>query len=820
MNEFVQVVDADGKFDDEIFSKTLKTSGLLLNGLNYHILSVLGPQSSGKSTLLNTLFSTTFPTMNSDQGRYQVTQGICAAKAKSDDIIIFDLEGNDSKERSTTEDNFSFERKISLFALSISEILVVNMWYQDIGRYNASNLSLLKNIFELDLQLFAKHKSAKTLLVFLIRDYPSQATPFQMLKKQISGDVDKIWRSLTKPEEFLKSEATDFFDIEFETLPHYVLQRQEFDQEIEHLRKRFTDSSSKDYLFKSSYSKAVPIDGLPMYGSNIWKTIMENRDLDIPSQREMLALFRCGEIGADLLKSFEEYISKCQKDVDEKLAISKFGEESSRRIRDIFQQYNLQTQYYSRKVMELKAKEMEDKMRKDMKNIFLQLLGNFMNNAKKSFEQLMLSITGNGQNILQNFEQVVSERKQTVIAWFDEHAQESMLPLEKWDYSSPRSLLLSDIDAFIQEVRKVQILRITEKQMKSLEEKLSDPIARIFSNPTKALWAALRSLRASSIDACYQNIPEKFEYYGMKISEAEVVEQREKLTEKIDNVLDRKILDYTSILSLKMHKIFDESFRYGPGNIPRIWTDTRSIDDAFIKARSDALLLLDLLFLNRLRETELDEVHLRLPIPLSSGSNSQTTDGSNSFEYPLSTEAFDANKKSCILLDAENCRRIYDEFVISIASAYSDAQHQQLLNTQRVSIPWWIYILLLALGWNELMTVLSSPMYLIIVLALFFLFGLKYLQRFALDYLKDNCSQATLLMIKSFLANVPFQILDLDEIIIVNLNPVESNTSKSSSKSSAEDGEVNNGGRISIKHQLLNPKGSNKQKLPGSIIVE
>jgi protein SEY1 len=66
------------------------------------------------------------------------------------------MEGTDSKERGG-EENLGFERKISLFALSMTEVLIVNMWHQDIGRYNASNYSLLKTVFELNLQLFAKH---------------------------------------------------------------------------------------------------------------------------------------------------------------------------------------------------------------------------------------------------------------------------------------------------------------------------------------------------------------------------------------------------------------------------------------------------------------------------------------------------------------------------------------------------------------------------------------------------------------------------------------------------------------------------------------
>lgn len=40
----------------------------------------------------------------------------------------------------------------------MAEVLIVNMWINDIGRYNAANYALLKTVFELNLQLFQKNR--------------------------------------------------------------------------------------------------------------------------------------------------------------------------------------------------------------------------------------------------------------------------------------------------------------------------------------------------------------------------------------------------------------------------------------------------------------------------------------------------------------------------------------------------------------------------------------------------------------------------------------------------------------------------------------
>ena len=51
----------------------------------------------------------------------------------------------------------------------MADVLLINMWTTDIGRYGASNYGLLKVIFEVNLKLF-EQQSAKKLL-FVLRDF-------------------------------------------------------------------------------------------------------------------------------------------------------------------------------------------------------------------------------------------------------------------------------------------------------------------------------------------------------------------------------------------------------------------------------------------------------------------------------------------------------------------------------------------------------------------------------------------------------------------------------------------------------------------------
>ncbi len=85
-----------------------------------------------------------------------------------------DLEGTDSLERTKNRQNF--ERQTSLMALTLSEVLIVNMWASDIGKQTGMNVDTLQTVIEANLRLFAPNN--KTLLLFLIREQSPDENAF------------------------------------------------------------------------------------------------------------------------------------------------------------------------------------------------------------------------------------------------------------------------------------------------------------------------------------------------------------------------------------------------------------------------------------------------------------------------------------------------------------------------------------------------------------------------------------------------------------------------------------------------------------------
>lgn len=147
--ERVQIIDEEKKFTQDLGTYISKW-GLAETGFGYDVVSVFGSQSTGKSTLLNRVFGTTFDVMDETQRR-QTTKGIWMCRGQDMNVMVMDVEGTDGRERGEDQD---FERKSALFSLASSEVLLVNIWEHQVGLYQGANMGLLKTVFEVNLGLF------------------------------------------------------------------------------------------------------------------------------------------------------------------------------------------------------------------------------------------------------------------------------------------------------------------------------------------------------------------------------------------------------------------------------------------------------------------------------------------------------------------------------------------------------------------------------------------------------------------------------------------------------------------------------------------
>lgn len=86
----------------------------------------------------------------------------------------------------------------------MADVLLINMWTNDVGRYAASNYGLLKVIFEVNLKLFDQ-RSEKTLL-FILRDFDDRGNNAERIRIILENDIRRIWSEIFKPDKFSDSQ--------------------------------------------------------------------------------------------------------------------------------------------------------------------------------------------------------------------------------------------------------------------------------------------------------------------------------------------------------------------------------------------------------------------------------------------------------------------------------------------------------------------------------------------------------------------------------------------------------------------------------------
>ncbi|CAM0878743.1 unnamed protein product [Alopecurus aequalis] len=99
-SEPLHMVDEHGNFCEGNVDRIVKCSAeLSAPDAPYAVISIVGAQSSGKSYLLNRLFGTRFPVMDSKCRRCQTTRGIMMSRCIGPSLILLDVQGFDGREK-------------------------------------------------------------------------------------------------------------------------------------------------------------------------------------------------------------------------------------------------------------------------------------------------------------------------------------------------------------------------------------------------------------------------------------------------------------------------------------------------------------------------------------------------------------------------------------------------------------------------------------------------------------------------------------------------------------------------------------------------
>ena len=231
------------------------------------VVSIFGPQSSGKSTLLNYCFGCKFLT---SAGR--CTRGIYASLSKlsrsvnlTEHFLILDTEGLDAIERGNIQDtsHIHFDRTMVLFCLSVSQVVIINV-KGDIG-------SEMQNLLQICAYSLNKLKVSKVSVPKIFFVLNQQADPDS--SKHINT-INRLIEKLNKESNLIDTEGVNISDLIQVSREDLFILPSAFNSE------QINQPNAK--LFESKVSKLTPTNTFAEKCTELRLAIIKRLD-DIPT---------------------------------------------------------------------------------------------------------------------------------------------------------------------------------------------------------------------------------------------------------------------------------------------------------------------------------------------------------------------------------------------------------------------------------------------------------------------------------------------------------------------------------------------------------
>jgi protein SEY1 len=479
----IQVVDSEGNFTE---SPEWFTEDAGLGADVISVVAVLGAQASGKSTLLNAALGTSFDVAPRNAVGTATTKGIAAAKsAASPTVLVLDIEGCDSRARGRA--GKAFQARCASLAASLADVIVLNFWYHDVGRLDATGYVLLETVFNEAVKASADGGSFQSALVFAVRDVDDDIEEAD-LRKRLMSDAEELWQNFSSG-----AGLTDFFDVSTVSFPHLRHRPDAFQAAADSFGAQITNSGSPAYLCKPAYSKGIPADSCVVFARGIWDSFgvtssPAGRDLaalaaevdddllaEAGGEDSLVAAYRCNEAFSDALQASTARTADISTSLDEGEKVDALGSKMADIMADALQTYDDAVEsYVDEPIYSRKRRELASILDTSLHGLFLKQIQLLRENALAHFKSATSS-----EDMPSDFAFFTAD------SLFSRSAEESKRPGSVWQYSSERTdlqnmmqeistqrkrLLTSQVASAQQHANAMQFLQVQQAQVQAMQQ--------------------------------------------------------------------------------------------------------------------------------------------------------------------------------------------------------------------------------------------------------------------------------------------------------------------------------------------------------------
>lgn len=572
----------------------------------------------------------------------------------------------------------------------------------------------------------------RSLLFFVIRDHIGN-TPLANLRNTLIQDLTKIWSSISKPQGLENSRIDDYFDFAFAALPHKILQPDKFLAEVDKLGSRFTAGhrSTKDQefvggVFLPEYHRRIPADGLSVYAEGVWDQIVNNKDLDLPTQQELLAQFRCDEILREVMVAFDSAIVPLEEQQADATRLGKLsvladlGTTGSGAREKCVRAFETQASRYHKGVYTVKRSELESKVDARLKALYQGQLSAAHKAGVAAFSDAVTHAVKAGQKAGGSYEfaEIVEKQKKKSLETFKKEAQSLLIQGVPWTNFKPQYRLFEkELDEVSARLRKEEMRRLAIRVERWVKSRLGDAIGLEFNKlgsgrggsgapetgekpaTEKDLWDRVWNAFVGIVKEAETRFADRAKSFEASADEVDVglwrlrrkswVALREKIEEE---VMESNIL-------MKLRENFEDKFRYDEEGVPRIWRPTDDIEGIYTRARESTLGLIPLLSKFRLAETYAPPDLPAFVGPQPAGAEPEDEEDLAPIGGVDEEEGKSLEEEMTILGESKR-QDLVVRFKKMADGVYVEAKRSAIGGMTQV--PLYFYVILLVLGWNEI----------------------------------------------------------------------------------------------------------------------
>ncbi|KAI3927470.1 hypothetical protein MKW92_021193 [Papaver armeniacum] len=534
----------------------------------------------------------------------------------------------------------------------------------------ASNVTLLETVFQVIMGMSSHRKMT---LLFIIRD--KTKTPFEHLELVIKEDIQKMWDGLPKTDTHKDTPLGEFVNLDVVALSSYEEKEEQFKEQVDRLRNRFIRPG-----------RLVWPGGFCISAQKIWKYIRDNKGLDLPANEVMVATVRCEEIANEKLSHFtsdEGWLV-----LDEAVQagfVSGFGEKVRSILDAYLSEYDSEAIHFDESVRNLKRNNLESRHSK------------CGDNFNKALEQSLEKGEGFAASVRIYVVSSMLEFDQGVADAFVKHAD--------WDASKLRAKLRRDIEEQSVSVCSAKFEELISNYENQLTKALSEPVECLFESAGGDTWALIRKLVRREKETALSKFTTALN--GFQLDQETFDQMVQNQRDFANTLVEKRAREKARNVLIHMKDRFSTVFNHDEDSMPRVWTGEEDIIRITKVAVRAALNVLSVMSAIRLDEKP-DRIGNQLLSSIVAPVNA------------LCASSWDEIPAEDTLLTPVQCMSLWRKFKSETKSIMVPAiSVQEARRRSRYKSHLWAILVMISLGFNEIMLLLKNPSYLFLLLVIY-----------------------------------------------------------------------------------------------------